>query len=47
MARVVGGLVAGTGLPPDLVDLGVTEAMLAPGRCRAPAGSPAKKVGSA
>jgi D-arginine dehydrogenase len=35
MARVAAGLVAGKGLPPDLVDLGVSEATLAPDRCRA------------
>lgn len=34
MARVVAGLVTGKGLPSDLVDAGVTEAMLAPARCR-------------
>ena len=35
MARVAAGLVAVKGLPPDLVDLGVSEATLAPDRCRA------------
>jgi D-arginine dehydrogenase len=34
MARVAAGLVAGKELPPDLVDLGVSEATLAPARCR-------------
>jgi D-arginine dehydrogenase len=35
MARITAGLIAGKGLPPDLVDLGLTEATLAPARCRA------------
>ncbi len=34
MARVTAGLIAGKGLPPDVIDLGVSEAILAPGRCR-------------
>ena len=34
MARVTACLIAGKGLPTDVVDLGVTEATLAPGRLR-------------
>jgi D-arginine dehydrogenase len=35
MARVAASLIAGKGLPPDLTDLGLTEATLAPARFRA------------
>jgi D-arginine dehydrogenase len=35
MSRVVGALVTGQGLPSDLLDAGLTEATLAPARCRA------------
>lgn len=35
MARVAAALIMGKGLPPDLIDAGVTEAALAPARCRA------------
>jgi D-arginine dehydrogenase len=34
MARVAAGLIEGRGLPAELVDLGVSEAALAPGRCK-------------
>jgi D-arginine dehydrogenase len=34
MARVAEGLIAGRGMPADLVAFGVTEAVLAPRRCR-------------
>jgi D-arginine dehydrogenase len=35
MARVAASLVMGKGMPADLADAGVTEAVLAPARCRA------------